>query len=349
MVDVMEQPGNERLAVVQTPYTAIPDQPGVLERIAGATTDMQYIVHQGFSWVGATFWVGANALLRKTALDDIRTESFDKISAPKFIQDRTVIEDTESTVDLVARGWWLLNYSERLAYSATPPDFGALLVQRHRWANGGLLIVPKLLRYALVGPFHARKPAEILMRFHYLVSIAAGSIGFLILVLVPLDQDVHSVWLPVTAVPYFLLYWRDLVQAGYRTGDILRVYAFNVMLMPINLAGAAKSIQQSITGRKTPFGRTPKVEGRTSAPAWAVIAEWLLLAYSLFALVWDSIAGRWLHALFSLATVVTLAYVLVVFIGLRASRDDVLASLRRSPLRKPTRWFGSSRSTTASG
>ncbi|CAA9552102.1 MAG: cellulose synthase catalytic subunit-like protein [uncultured Thermomicrobiales bacterium] len=349
MVDVMERPGNERLAVVQTPYTAIPDQPGVLERIAGATTDMQYIVHQGFSWVGATFWVGANALLRKTALDDIRTESSDANNAARFIQDRTVIEDTESTVDLVARGWWLHNYSERLAYSATPPDFGALLVQRHRWANGGLLIVPKLLRYALAGPFHARKPVEILVRFHYLVSIAAGSIGFLVLVLVPLDQDVHSLWLPVTAVPYFLLFWRDLIQAGYRKGDILRVYAFNVMLMPINLAGAAKSIHQSITGRKTPFGRTPKVEGRTSAPAWAILAEWLLLSYTLFAFVWDAFAGRWLHALFSLATVVTLAYVLVVFIGLRAGFDDVLASLRRSPLRKPAGRIETTRSTSASG
>lgn len=110
MVDVIERPENERLAVVQTPYTAIPNQPGVLERIAGATTDMQYIVHQGFSWVGATFWVGANALLRKAALDKaaldgIRTESDDDSHAPRFIQDRTVIEDTESTVDLVARGW----------------------------------------------------------------------------------------------------------------------------------------------------------------------------------------------------------------------------------------------------
>ena len=59
----------------------------------------------------------------------------------------TLIEDTESSVDLAARGWRLENYPERLAFSATPPDFGALLIQRRRWANGGLLILPKLLRY----------------------------------------------------------------------------------------------------------------------------------------------------------------------------------------------------------
>lgn len=129
----------------------------------------------------------------------------------------------------------------------------------------------------------------------------------------------------------------------------MRVYAFNVMLMPINLAGAAKSIQQAVTGKKTPFSRTPKVEGRTLAPAWAILAEWLLIGYSLFAFVWDSLAGRWLHAMFSLATVVTLAYVLVVFIGLQAGRDDVLSALRRFMRRQPAARAGASRSTTAPG
>src|SRR5438034_6621891 len=38
--------------------------------------------------------------------------------------------------DLIDRGWQLYNYQERLAFSATPPDFGALIVQRRRWANG---------------------------------------------------------------------------------------------------------------------------------------------------------------------------------------------------------------------
>jgi len=53
----------------------------------------------------------------------------------RYIQDRTVIEDTESSVDLVERGWRLYNYPERMAYSATPPDFGSLLIQRRRWVN----------------------------------------------------------------------------------------------------------------------------------------------------------------------------------------------------------------------
>ena len=95
----------------------------------------------------ATFWVGANAILRKRALDDIEEIEFKgPFEIHRYISDRTVIEDTESTIDLAAHGWTLHNYNERLAFSATPPDFGSLCIQRHRWANGGLLILPKMWR-----------------------------------------------------------------------------------------------------------------------------------------------------------------------------------------------------------
>ena len=72
-------------------------------------------------------------------------ESHNGFTIRHYIKDRTVIEDTESSLDLRMHGWRLENYPERLSYSATPPDFGALCVQRQRWANGGLLVLPRLL------------------------------------------------------------------------------------------------------------------------------------------------------------------------------------------------------------
>ncbi|MDZ7726816.1 MAG: glycosyltransferase family 2 protein [Dehalococcoidia bacterium] len=108
---------------------------------------MQYIVHQGMTHHGATFWVGANAVLRKRAIDQLVEEDVENgFPVRRYIKDRTVIEDTESSIDLRALGWRLYNYPERLSYSATPPDFGSLVIQRQRWANGGLVILPKLLR-----------------------------------------------------------------------------------------------------------------------------------------------------------------------------------------------------------
>jgi cellulose synthase (UDP-forming) len=85
---ILARPGNETIAVVQTPYSALPKAPGALERIAG----IQYIIHQGFTAHGATFWVGANSLARWAALEDIvevYTERGYRIC--RFIQDWTVI------------------------------------------------------------------------------------------------------------------------------------------------------------------------------------------------------------------------------------------------------------------
>src|SRR3989442_1216768 len=270
----MEQPGHERIAVAQTPYNAFPNAAGALERIAGATTDIQYVIHQGFTHYRATFWVGANALARKRALEDIAVVDVERgYPIRKFIQDRTVIEDTESTVDLIDRGWQLYNYQERLAFSATPPDFGALIIQRQRWANGGLIILPKLIGYIERRPSRGRWFAEGLMRCHYLSSLAIVNVGLLVVLAFPLGEGLQTLWLPMTAVPYYVLYTRDLLQSGYRASDVLRVYALNLLLIPIHLSGALKSLHQAWTGRKTAFGRTPKTRGVTRVPRAYLVAE----------------------------------------------------------------------------
>src|SRR5437588_859911 len=61
MIAAMERPDNQRAAIMQTPYTAVPGTPHVLERAAGATTDIYYYVTEGMGFAGAGFWVGASA------------------------------------------------------------------------------------------------------------------------------------------------------------------------------------------------------------------------------------------------------------------------------------------------
>ncbi len=325
LIHFMKESGNERIAVVQTPYSAVPNSQGLLERSAGATTDMQYIIHQGFTYYKATFWVGANALIRKKALQDIQIIERERgFKIMKFIQDRTVIEDTESSVDLIDCGWGLHNYPERLSYSATPQDFGSLLIQRRRWANGGLIILPKLLRYLFRGPMSMRKFKESFMRFHYLVSITGVNLGVLMLLLYPFEDNLRCFWLPLTAVPYFFFYGRDLIMAGYKIFDLFRVYALNLMLIPVNLGGVFKSIHQLMTGQKIPFKRTPKVMGRTTAPASYVLFQYLILLYGAYSIIVDCLSGRWLHAVFAFITTLFFVYIVVKFVGLKESKKDLL-------------------------
>lgn len=321
----VEHVGGERVAVIQTPYSAFPGAQGTLERVAGATTDVQYIIHQGFTAWEGTYWVGANALLRVAALRDL-AQSFEERGhvMTRFIQDRTVIEDTESTIDLVEKGWLLWNHPERLAYSATPQDFGSLLIQRRRWANGGLLILPKALAHLA----HHRRGLDRVragfFRVHYLISIATVNLGLLVLLAFPLTREVQTFWLPLTAVPYFFLYGRDLRLMGYHRGDVFRVYALNMLLIPVNLGGVFTSIQQAITGRQIPFARTPKVANRTPVVprylAWtgALIAQWTLAAW------WDFHNGFASHGFFAAANALILGYAVFAFIGVRHAFSDLV-------------------------
>lgn len=324
LVHLLRTPGNERVAIAQTPYSAFPGAPGVLERVAGATTDIQYVMHQGFTAYDGTYWVGANALIRIAALEEIATHTSERGHVvTRFVQDRTLIEDTESTVDLLARGWRLSNYPERLAYSETPPDFGALVIQRRRWANGGLLIVPKLIRHLFRASRGGQHLAQGFVMTHYLTSLAAVNMGLLFVMAFAFDDSMRSAWLPFTAVPYYLLNARDLRHAGLPRTDVLRVYALNLLLIPVNLAGVFSSLYQLVTGTKAAFGRTPKLPDRTRVPAVYLVAmlglamQWVLRVAS------DLVAGHELHAALTALNVGFLVYGITAFIGVGATLDDL--------------------------
>jgi cellulose synthase (UDP-forming) len=313
-----------RLAVAQTPYSTHPAAPGLLERCAGAQTDLQYLVHQGFTYFGATYWVGANALLRTEALRDIRYTTVERgFKVPVFIQDKTVIEDTGSTLDLVRQGWRLYNHPERLAYSATPPDFGALVIQRRRWANGGLIILADLLRY-VCRPLGPRPGAsELLIRAHYLLSPTLSSVGVGLLALLPLSPALFSPWHALMALPYLLVYGHDLARCGYGWRDVGRVYALNLMLIPVNAAGVLHSVRQIVLGRKSAFARTPKVGRRTAAPGWHIATQLMLPVLAVIGVVISARAHQPVLACFAALNAVALGYGFVSFIGIREAREDL--------------------------
>src|SRR5262249_39555952 len=141
----------------------------------------------------------------------------------RYIHDHTLVEDTESAIDLVLRGWQIYNHPERLSYSATPGDFGALVIQRRRWANGPLLIVPKLLRYATKTDRRLARFPEVFLRLYGLTSVSSA-IAMALMVAIPFldNRPLPLVWLVLAAVPYYLLYARDLKSCGYRWSDVLR-------------------------------------------------------------------------------------------------------------------------------
>jgi cellulose synthase (UDP-forming) len=326
LVHLLEQPDNARVAVTQTPYSSFRGAPTRIERLAGATTDLQHILHQGMSHLGAAFWVGANAVIRKRALEDIVEVSREgNIEVRRYVQDRTVIEDTESSIDLGTHGWTLVNYPERLSYSATPPDFGSLIVQRRRWANGGLLILPKLMRQLSERrrAGHRIPRTEFMLRVNYMTSIAWASFGLVFLLAYPYDSRLLSPLVLLAALPYFMAMASDLKSTGYRRSDVFRIYGFNLILLPVNLAGVLKSLQQAITGKKIPFVRTPKVKNRTAAPVLYVVAPYLIVAFSALTLWRDIVEQNWGNAAFAAFNLVCGSWAILAYIGIINSVVDV--------------------------
>lgn len=326
LVHSMEQPENARVAVTQTPYSSYRGASTRIERLAAATTDIQHILHQGFSHHNATFWVGANAVIRKHALDDIvHVESSGGFIVKRYVQDRTVIEDTESSIDLGTHGWTLVNYPERLSYSATPPDFGSLVIQRRRWANGGLLILPKYLRQIRERRARGERVSatEIMLRINYMGSIAWSSFGLVFLLAYPYDSRLLSPVVLLAALPYFIAMSSDLKYSGYKRSDIFRIYGFNLILLPVNLAGVIKSIEQAITSKKIPFARTPKVRNRTTTPLLYVVAPYLIIAFSIFTLTRDLQAGNWGNAAFAAFNATLALYALIAYLGVGTSLVDL--------------------------
>jgi cellulose synthase/poly-beta-1,6-N-acetylglucosamine synthase-like glycosyltransferase len=341
LVHLLEQSEYRDMAIAQTPYSAFPGSATRLERIAGATTDLQHIVHQGLTYYDATFWVGANAVIRKRALDEIAETSYiGDWEIRHYIRDRTVIEDTESTIDMGIHGWRLFNCPERLSYSATPPDFGSLTIQRRRWANGGLLILPKLRRQSRARRAEGQRTrfGELFLRWNYMASISWSSVSLLVLLAFPFSAALISPLLGLVALPYFLAMASDLRYCGYKRLDVLRIYGFNLVLLPVNLAGTLSSVVQGITASKAPFARTPKVRNRTVVPAFFVVAPYLLIALAGFTFYVAYRHHRVENMGYAALNVVLACYAVMAFIGLRNSVVDVwihgTSLLYKSPRRR---------------
>jgi cellulose synthase/poly-beta-1,6-N-acetylglucosamine synthase-like glycosyltransferase/chitodextrinase len=326
LVHLLEQQQHQQTAIAQTPYSAFPGSTTRLERIAGATTDLQHIVHQGLTYYNATFWVGANAVIRKKALDQIAETSYiGDWEIRQYIKDRTVIEDTESTIDLGLHDWRLFNYPERLSYSATPPDFGSLSIQRRRWANGGLLILGKLHRTSRArrAAGNRIKRSELFLRWNYMASISWSSASLLILLAFPFSATLISPLLGVIALPYFIAMASDLRYCGYKRLDVFRIYGFNLILLGVNLAGTLSSIVQGITASKAPFARTPKVRNRTVVAPFLLIAPYILIGLAGYTLYHAYVNHLRENMFYAALNVVLACYAVVAFIGLRNSLVDL--------------------------
>jgi len=198
-------------------------------------------------------------------------------------------------------------------------------VQRRRWANGGLLILPKLWhqRGARARSGNPVTLGEWSLRVNYMASIAWASVSLLLLLFYPYDGRLLSPLVVGAALPYFIAMASDLKLCGHRYLDVFRIYGFNLILLFVNLAGVLKSVQQAFTGEKIPFARTPKVRNRTASPGLHVAVPYLIVGYSLVTIWRSYLHDNWGNLAFALFNAVLAAMAISACIGLRNSIVDM--------------------------
>jgi hypothetical protein len=171
------------------------------------------------------------------------------------------------------------------------------------------------------------------VRSYYLLSIALVNLTVLIMLIYPFSHELHVELLIIASIPYLVFYARDLVYLGYTIGDFFRVCAFNLLLIPTNIGGVFKSIEQLLLKKKIPFYRTPKIKGRTVAPTLYVVTEVFICLYLVFDCAVDLYHGFYAYAIFSAVNSLFFWYTLVYFVGFETLRHDGLYALLH-PVRK---------------
>ena len=100
---------------------------------------------------------------------------------------------------------------------------------------------------------------QALLQTHYLTSLAFAPLSVLLLLSVPFASELMTIWMPLAALPYFALYTRDLRLMGYRpVRDLIRVYALNLLLIPVHLTGSRHIGQTSVSRYQDPVPEDPK-------------------------------------------------------------------------------------------
>jgi hypothetical protein len=110
---------------------------------------------------------------------------------------------------------------------------------------------------------------------------------------------------------------------GYAPGDLFRVYALNLLLIPVHIGGVLQSLRQAFRGDQIPFSRTPKVADRTAVSPPYIAVTYFLISQWTTGAFWDFYNGYPSHGVFAILNAAIMAYAVGTFIGWRSSWHDL--------------------------
>ncbi|GAB4215530.1 MAG: hypothetical protein OHK0012_15880 [Synechococcales cyanobacterium] len=229
-------------------------------------------IQQGKDGLGAAFYTGTNAVLRREAIvqvamqrlaGQIQRQGVDKALAhfeyEGGLSTTSITEDMETALNLHARGWQSVYHHEVLAEGLAPEDLHATLKQRLRWAQGTIQVLLRDNPLFKPGLSFGQRLAYFQTMYSYFGGFAV--VVYLVCPIVYFLTGIAPVRALNTAfvfhlVPFLILNRLTFVTSswGIPPQELWRAEQFAVALFPLHI----QAVWSVLTGRKIKFEVTPK-------------------------------------------------------------------------------------------
>ena len=273
-----------KMAVVQSPqdfynvdsFTHVRNDEG--RRLWEENRIFYSLIQPGRDHWNASFFCGSCGIIRRSALEAIGG-----------FASQTIIEDMETTMQFHAHGYKSAYHRETLAYGLAPGAAGAYHVQRLRWGQGAMQILRKLKPLTMRG-------LTLQQRIAYFAGTACYFEGWqkAVFYLMPLFYFFTGI-LPVGGeqsaflvrlIPYILISVVAFELLSRGTGYLFLSERFTMVRVWTYMMAALAVF----TRKPLKFNVTPK--GHSAVPRMAYMPQATLLALSILAPIWATIAYR---------------------------------------------------------
>jgi len=227
-------------------------------------------IQQGKDGVGAAFYTGTNAIMRREALvsvglqnfsaeyelDNNRLDEFDLVGG---VSSNSITEDMNTAMRLHAAGWQSAYHHEVLAVGLAPDDLSSTMKQRLRWAQGTIQVLIKENPWTKPG-------LTFWQRLQYFQTMYSYFAGFFIVIFIacPLIYFFTGI-IPLRAygpdfaihfLPAFILNRITFLAAtwGIPAREIWRSEQYAIAMFPLMI----KAVWSIFSGKDVKFQVTPK-------------------------------------------------------------------------------------------
>ena len=227
-------------------------------------------IQQGKDGMGAAFYTGTNAIMRREALVSVGLQNFadeykldnnrlDEFELVGGVSSNSITEDMNTAMRLHAAGWQSVYHHEVLSVGLAPDDLSSTMKQRLRWAQGTIQVLLKENPWTKPG-------LTFWQRLQYFQTMYSYFAGFFIVIFIAcpliyfftgiIPLRAYSFDFAIHFLPAFILNRLTFLAAtwGIPAGELWRSEQYAIAMFPLMI----KAVWSIFSGKDVKFQVTPK-------------------------------------------------------------------------------------------